>query len=50
MATKVNIRQRGNTFSYYFSLGKVAGKYKKIEKGGFDTKEEDYNVGIKAYH
>ena len=49
MATKVNIRQRGNTFSYYFSLGKVAGKYKKIEKGGFDTKEEAYNAGIKAY-
>ena len=37
MAKKVNTRQRGNTFSYYFSLGKVAGKYKKIEKGGFDT-------------
>ena len=39
MAKKVNIRQRGNTYSYYFSLGKVAGKYKKVEKGGFETEE-----------
>ena len=43
MAKKVNIRQRGNTYSYYFSLGKVAGKYKKVEKGGFETEEEAYN-------
>ena len=49
MAKKVNIRQRGNTYSYYFSLGKVAGKYKKVEKGGFETEEEAYNAGIKAY-
>lgn len=33
-------RKRGNTWSYYFDLGKVDGKRKKKEKGGFRTKKE----------
>lgn len=33
-------RKRGSTWSYYFDLGKVDGKRKKKEKGGFRTKKE----------
>lgn len=46
---KVNIRKRGESYSYYFSLGKVNGKYKKIEKGGFESEKEAYDAGVKAY-
>ena len=34
------VRKRGLTWSYYFDLGKVDGKRKKKEKGGFRTKKE----------
>lgn len=33
-------RKRGSTWSYYFDLGKVDGKRKRKEKGGFRTKKE----------
>lgn len=33
-------RKRNETWSYYFDLGKVDGKRKKKEKGGFKTKKE----------
>lgn len=33
-------RKRGSTWYYYFDLGKVNGKRKKKEKGGFKTKKE----------
>lgn len=34
------VRKRGTTWSYYFDLGKVDGKRKKKEKGGFRTKKD----------
>ncbi|MFA9375557.1 MAG: tyrosine-type recombinase/integrase [Lachnotalea sp.] len=34
------VRKRSNTWSYYFDLGKVDGKRKKKEKGGFRTRKE----------
>ena len=34
------VRKRGATWSYYFDLGKVDGKRKKKEKGGYATKKE----------
>lgn len=34
------VRKRGAKWSYYFDLGKVDGKRKKKEKGGFRTKKE----------
>ena len=34
------VRKRGSTWSYYFDLGKVNGKRKKKEKGGFRTKKD----------
>lgn len=37
---KGGTRKRGTTWSYYFDLGKVDGKRKKKEKGGFRTKKE----------
>lgn len=33
-------RKRGASWSYYFDLGKVDGKRKKKEKGGFRTKKD----------
>ena len=35
-----SIRKRGNTWSYSFDIGKVNGKRKRKEKGGFKTKKE----------
>lgn len=34
------VRKRGSTWSYYFDMGKVDGKRRKKEKGGFRTKKE----------
>ncbi|MFA9379140.1 MAG: tyrosine-type recombinase/integrase [Lachnotalea sp.] len=34
------VRKRGSSWSYYFDLGKIDGKRKKKEKGGFKTKKE----------
>ncbi len=35
-----SVRKRGNTWSYYFDMGKIDGKRQKKEKGGFATKAE----------
>ena len=35
-----SIRKRGNTWYYSFDLGKVDGKRKRKEKGGFRTKSD----------
>ena len=43
-----SIRKRGKTWYYSFELGKVAGKRKRIEKGGFITKKEAETALIKA--
>lgn len=37
---KGSVRKRGNTWSYYFDLGKIDGKRKRKEKTGFRTKKE----------
>ena len=37
---KGGTRKKGSTWYYYFDLGKVNGKRKKKEKGGFKTKKE----------
>lgn len=37
---KGGTRKRGKTWSYYFDMGKINGKRKKKEKGGFPTKKE----------
>lgn len=42
------VRKRGATWSYYFDLGKVDGKRKKKEKGGFKTKKEAEQALTKA--
>lgn len=42
------VRKRGSTWSYYFDLGKVDGKRKKKEKGGFRTKKEAEQALTKA--
>lgn len=49
---KGSVRKRGSFWSYYFNVGKVDGKYKKKEKGGFNTKKEAENAlrdAIKEY-
>lgn len=47
---QVRIRKRGKTFSYIFEAGKVDGKRKVVEKGGFPTKAEAYKAGVAAYN
>ena len=37
---KGGVRKRGNNWYYYFDLGKVDGKRKKIERKGGRTKKE----------
>ena len=47
---QVRTRKRGKTFSYIFEAGKVDGKRKVVEKGGFATKTEAYKAGVAAYN
>lgn len=37
---KGGVRKRGTTWSYYFDMGKIEGKRKRKEKGGFRTKKD----------
>ena len=45
----INIRKRGNVYQYCFEAGKVNGKRKQITKSGFNTKNEAFIAGQKAY-
>lgn len=45
---KGGVRKRGSTWSYYFYIGKVDGKKKMKEKGGFKTKKEAEKALINA--
>ena len=47
---QVRVRKRGKTFSYIFEAGKVDGKRKVVEKGGFQTKSAAYKAGVEAYN
>ena len=47
---QVRTRKRGKTYSYIFEAGKVDGKRKVVEKGGFPTKAEAYKAGVSAYN
>ena len=47
---QVRIRKRGKTFSFIFEAGKVDGKRKVVEKGGFPTKDAAYKAGVEAYN
>lgn len=47
---QVRIRKRGKTYSYIFEAGKVDGKRKVVEKGGFPTKAAAYKAGVAAYN
>ena len=46
---QVRVRKRGKKFSYIFEAGKVDGKRKVVEKGGYPTKAEAYKAGVEAY-
>ena len=45
----INIRKRWNVYQYCFEAGKVNGKRKQITKSGFNTKNEAFIAGQKAY-
>lgn len=47
---QVRVRKRGKTFSYVFEAGKIDGKRKVVEKGGYPTKAEAYKAGVSAYN
>ena len=47
---QVRVRKRGKTFSYIFEAGKIDGKRKVVEKGGFETKAAAYKAGVTAYN
>ena len=46
---QVRIRKRGKTFSYIFEAGKINGRRKVVEKGGFPTKSAAMKAGMLAY-
>ena len=47
---RVRTRKRGKTWSFAFEAGKTAeGKRKAVERGGYASREEAYEAGIKAY-
>lgn len=45
---EVTARKRGSTWSYSFELARIDGKRKRKEKGGFRTKKEALEAGVKA--
>lgn len=45
----VRTRKRGKTWSYVFEAGKVDGKRKVVEKGGFPSQDDAYTAGVEAY-
>ena len=45
---QVRVRKRGKTFNYIFEAGKVDGKRKVVEKGGFPTKSAAYKASVEA--
>lgn len=47
---QVRTRKRGKTYSYIFEAGKVDGKRKVVEKGGYATKAEAYKAGVAAFN
>ena len=47
---QVRVRKRGKTFSYIFEAGKIDGKRKVVEKGGYPTKAAAYKAGVEAYN
>ena len=47
---QVRVRKRGKTFIYIFEAGKIDGKRKVVEKGGYPTKAEAYKAGVAAYN
>lgn len=46
---QVRTRKRGKTFSYIFEAGKLNGKRKVVEKGGYSTKSAALKAGMEAY-
>ena len=46
---QVRTRKRSKTFSYVFEAGKVNGRRKVVEKGGYPTKQAAYKAGVEAY-
>ena len=47
--SQVRTRKRGKTFSYIFEAGKINGKRKVVEKGGYPTKSAAIKAGTLAY-
>lgn len=47
---QVRVRKRGKTFNYIFEAGKIDGKRKVVEKGGFPTAAAAYKAGVEAYN
>lgn len=45
---EVTARKRGSSWSYSFEMAKINGKRKRKEKGGFRTKKEALEAGVKA--
>ena len=49
MAT-VRTRKRGKTWSYAFEAGRTDdGRRKVVERGGFSSRDEAYEAGVKAF-
>ena len=47
--SQVRTRKRGKTFSYIFEAGKINGRRKVVEKGGYSTKSAALKAGMEAY-
>ena len=47
---QVHVTKRGNLFQYRFEIAPQGGTRKYINKSGFKTKQEAYEVGMKAYN
>lgn len=48
--SKVNARQRGNRWQYYFEGAKVDGKRQRFVKSGFESRKDALRAGNEALH
>lgn len=46
---QVRTRKRGKTYSFVFEVGKIAGKRHVVERGGYKSRDDAYEAGIKSY-
>lgn len=46
---QVRVRKRGKTYSYIYEIGKINGRRRVVERGGYKSRDAAYEAGIASY-